>query len=220
MNDALLDPSPLPLESDLAAFGAGGHSRTRATELAIERAVARAGDAVAVVLVEGLSDAIALEIVAARCGRRLSDERVAVVPMGGATNLGRFMSIFGHKKRQVALAGLYDVDAEDHIRATLGSGENPGFYACVKDLEDEFMRSLGVASVLDIVERQGQMRSFRTMQREPYHRDGILYRQLHRFIGRWRYRYARLLAEAVDVRRIPRPVASVLDHVRCATKEA
>jgi hypothetical protein len=214
----------LPIEADLAALLADGHTRTRATELATEKAVARASDAVAVVLVEGLSDAIAMEIIAARCDRRLRDERVAVVPMGGVTNIGRFMSLFGRRAREVKIAGLYDVGAHDHVCKVLESewpGRVParsglealGFYACVEDLEDEFIRSLGVAAVEQIVERQGQIRSFRKMQHEPHHRGRIVSQQIHQFVGRWRYRYARLLAEAVDVRSIPRPVESVLEYV-------
>ena len=209
----------LLLESDLAALLADGHTRTRATELAIERAVARAGDAAAVVLVEGLSDAIAVEVIAARCGRDLRGERVDVVPMGGITNLGRFVSLFSVPGHEIKLAGLYDVDAEDHVCKTLEieSPERVGFYACVEDLEDEFIRSIGVAAVEQIVEREGQLRSFRKMQREPHHRGGDLTQKLHQFVGRWRYRYARLLAEAVDVGSVPRPVQSVLAHVGSRT---
>jgi hypothetical protein len=43
----------------------------------------------AVVLVEGLSDRIALEAVASRRGRSLSAEGVSVVDLGGAKNVGR-----------------------------------------------------------------------------------------------------------------------------------
>ena len=205
----------LPIEADLAAFIAGGHSRTRATELTIGRTVERAQDAAVVILVEGVSDAIAVEIMAGRSGRSLRDERIAVVPMGGATNIGRFVSMFG---RDVRLAGLYDVGAQSHVRRHLDAEtqdgrEALGFFACVEDLEDELIRSLGTARVERIVEKQGQLRSFRKAQYQPHHRGKDLSDQLYRFVGRWRYRYARLLAEAVDLERLPRPVGRLLDHL-------
>ena len=48
-----------------------------------------------VVLVEGDSDRRALEALAARRGRNLAAEAVAIVPMGGAHAIGRFLDRFG-----------------------------------------------------------------------------------------------------------------------------
>lgn len=45
-----------------------------------------------VLLVEGASDAAAVHGVAALLGRSLSDEGVAVVAMGGATNVARHLA--------------------------------------------------------------------------------------------------------------------------------
>jgi predicted ATP-dependent endonuclease of OLD family len=42
----------------------------------------RCGDALAIVLVEGISDQVALETLAARRGRDLARERVRIVPIG------------------------------------------------------------------------------------------------------------------------------------------
>ena len=47
------------------------------------------------VLVEGDSDKAALETLAMRRGRNLAGEGVAVVAMGGATNIGRFLALAG-----------------------------------------------------------------------------------------------------------------------------
>src|SRR5215217_5215668 len=60
-----------------------------------------------VVLVEGLSDRIALEVLADRHGRDLADEGVAIVPTGGATAVGAFAARF--LDRGLHVAGLYDV---------------------------------------------------------------------------------------------------------------
>lgn len=204
----------LPIESELAVLLEDGHSRTRATELVIEHAVAAARGAATVVLVEGVSDAIAIEVLAARLGAALRDDGVSVVPMGGATNIGRFLTLFAPSGAR--LAGLYDVDQEDHVVRKLDDAGivRDGFFACDRDLEDELLRCLGPERVERILEREGDLRSFRTMQHEPHHRTRSYEQQLHRFVGRWRYRYARLLADAVDPERVPPPLKGLLAYVR------
>ncbi|WP_242624151.1 TOPRIM nucleotidyl transferase/hydrolase domain-containing protein [Micromonospora kangleipakensis] len=67
-----------------------------------------------VVLVEGTSDRHALEAVARRGGRSLAG--VAIVPMGGITNIGHFLDLFGPRGLGRDLAGLYDVAEEGFVR--------------------------------------------------------------------------------------------------------
>jgi hypothetical protein len=181
----------------------------------------------AVILVEGISDRLALEALASRHGRVLSDEGVSVVAIGGARSIGRFLDRFGPHGLGVALAGLYDVAEEPAYRRGLertefGSGlsradmERLGFYACVEDLEDELIRSLGVAAVEEVVAAQGELRSFRILQRQPAQRGVPVERQLRRFMGTHRGRkihYARVLVEALDMTQVPRPLDRVLAHV-------
>ena len=50
-----------------------------------------------VLLVEGVSDRVAVETLAARRGRDLGAEGVSVVPIGGAKNIGSFLERFGPK---------------------------------------------------------------------------------------------------------------------------
>src|SRR5437667_3344011 len=130
----------------------------------------------AVVLVEGISDQVALETLAERRGRNLEAEGVAVVPIGGAQAIGRFLNRFGPQGSDVMLAGLCDAAEEGDFRrglerAGLGSHltradmESLGFYVCIADLEDELIRSLGTASVEQIVDAQGELGSFRTFQK-------------------------------------------------------
>jgi hypothetical protein len=208
------------VESTLDALLAEGHSRTRATELIIERTLAEASGASTVVLTEGLSDQIALEVVARRRGRVLEDEGIAVVPMGGATNVGRFLGLFGGAR----LAGLYDVAQERHFARSLersgldvGAGlASIGFFACDADLEDELIRALGIVRVEQVLDAEGELASFRRMKHQPFHRGGAPEQQIHRFIssrsGR-KYRYARLLAEALDLSGIPRPLTELLAYL-------
>jgi hypothetical protein len=180
-----------------------------------------------VVLVEGISDKLALETLARRRGRDLAAERVSVVPIGGAQAIGRFLSHFGPQGLDVRLAGLCDVGEEANYRrglerSGLGSGltrpdlERLGFYVCVDDLEDELIRALGATAVLEVVEGQGELSPFRTLQKQPAWRGRRTEEQLRRFMssgGRRKTRYARLLVDALDLAQVPRPLDAVLAHV-------
>jgi hypothetical protein len=72
-----------------------------------------------VVLVEGLSDQVTLEVLARRRGRDLADEGVAVIAMHGATNLGRYLERDGPGGFDAELAGLCDAAEEDYFRRAL-----------------------------------------------------------------------------------------------------
>ena len=132
----------------------------------------------AVVLVEGASDKVAVETLAERRGRNLAGEGISVAAIGGAQAIGRFLTRFGPQGLDVELAGLCDVAEESSYqrgleRAGFGSGltradlERLGFYVCVADLEDELIRALGAASVERVVDAQGDLGSFRTLQKQP-----------------------------------------------------
>ena len=178
----------------------------------------------AVVLVEGVSDQLALEALAERRGRDLQREGVSIVPMGGSKNIGRYLEQFGPGGLDVRLAGLCDSAEENDFRrglerAGLGSDlsrramESVGFYVCVEDLEDELIRSVGPAVVERILEEQGELGSFRTFQKQPAQQHRSIQEQLQRFMGTRAGRkalYAPLLVEAVDLERVPRPLDGVL----------
>jgi hypothetical protein len=179
-----------------------------------------------VVLVEGVSDQAALQALAARRGRDLAAEGIAVVPMGGATNIRRFLELFGPRGLNLGLAGLCDAGEEGDFRRGLeraGHGSNLrradmealGFHVCVADLEDELIRCLGAAGVEQVVEAQGELGSFRTFQQQPAWRARRSQEQLRRFIGTHsgrKIRYARLLVDALDLGSVPRPLDRVLAH--------
>jgi hypothetical protein len=180
-----------------------------------------------VVLVEGISDQVALQALAARRGRDLAAAGIAVVPMGGATNLRHFLELFGPRGLNLRLAGLCDAGEEGDFRrglerAGLGSDlgradmEALGFYVCVADLEDELIRCLGTAGVEQIIEAQGELGSFRTFQQQPAWRARSSQAQLRRFIGTHsgrKIRYARLLVDALKLTSVPRPLDRVLAHL-------
>ncbi len=136
-----------------------------------------------VALVEGLSDRLAVEVLARRRGRDLAAENVAVIAMHGATNLGRYLRQYGPGGLDVRLTGLCDAAEEDYFRRALqragvGVGtcraelEAAGFFVCTVDLEDELIRALGTEVVEEIIAAQGELRSLRTLQRQPAQRAG------------------------------------------------
>jgi hypothetical protein len=196
-------------------------------EAIASQAPAAGVDSRAVVLVEGISDQRALEALAERRGRNLDAEGISVVPIGGAQSIGRFLNLFGPQGLGVRLAGLCDAGEERDFRrglerAGLGSDltraemESLGFYVCVADLEDELIRALGAASVEQIIAAQGELHSFRTLQKQPEWRGRTNEEQLRRFMGSGgsrKIRYARLLVEALDLTRVPRPLDLVLAHI-------
>jgi hypothetical protein len=167
-------------EELLAGYVSGPAAATEATLAALPRAAA----ARAVVLVEGVSDQIAVETLAARHGRDLAVEGIVVLPTGGVHGMTRYLRRFGPEGTGARLAGLCDA-AEEHIvrrglaAAGLGSPgsradlERLGFFVCVRDEAAQLRRFLGAGS-----------------QRK--------------------LRYARLLTEAIDTGRIPRPLEAVL----------
>lgn len=181
----------------------------------------------AIVLVEGLSDQVALETLAARRGRNLDAEGISVVPIGGAQAVGRFLARFGPERSDARLAGLCDAGEERVFRRGLeraGVGfsltrremERLGFYVCVADLEDELIRALGPGSVEAILDSVGELGSFRTMQKQPAWRGRPLEAQLRRFMGSsslGKIAYARLFVDALDLAHVPRPLDGVLAHV-------
>ena len=189
--------------------------------------VAASVDVRTVVLVEGMSDQRALEALAERRGRNFAAEGVSVVPMGGATAVGRFLEQFGPKGLDLRLAGLCDAGEERKFRRGLeraGLGANLtradmealGFYVCVADLEDELIRALGAAAVERVIDAQGELRSFRTLQQQPAQQGWTTERQLRRFMGSKggrKVHYARVLVEELDPAKVPRPLDRLLAHV-------
>jgi hypothetical protein len=180
-----------------------------------------------VVLVEGISDQFALQAISERRGRNLDAEGIAIVPMNGATNIGHFLGLFGPQGLAVRLAGLCDAGEEGTFRrglerAGLGSNlartemEAVGFYVCVADLEDELIRSLGGAAVQEVIDAQGELGSFRIMQKQPAQQGRTIEQQLRRFMstrGGRKIRYARFLVDALDLESMPRPLDRVLAYV-------
>jgi hypothetical protein len=183
-----------------------------------------------VVLVEGMSDKAAVEELAMRRGLSLRADGIAVMPMGGATNIGHFLTALGPSGLDVGLAGLCDLGEEGYFQHALGQAgfgtdlsrahmEELGFGVCVADLEDELIRALGTAVVEEVIAAQGEIGSFRTFAKQPAQRERSSHQQLHRFMGTRSGRkshYAQLLTAALDLGHVPRPLELVVSHLERA----
>jgi hypothetical protein len=183
-------------------------------------------DVSVVVVVEGESDQIAIEAMAARRGIDLVAAGVRIVVLGGAHRIGRFLDELGPLTDGLRLVGLCDANEEPVFRKALeraGFGsdltraemEQLGFYVCVADLEDELIRAVGATAVEEILRANGDLHRFRTLQQMPAWRGRATEEQLRRFMGsggRRKIRYARFLVDALDLESVPRPLDQVLTH--------
>jgi hypothetical protein len=180
-----------------------------------------------VVIVEGISDQLAVEALARRRGRDLDAEGISIVPIGGAHSIGPFLSVFRPQELDFRVAGLCDAGEEGAFqraleRAGFGSNldrtdlERLGFFVCVADLEDELIRALGAARVEEIIEAEGDLRSFRSLQKQPAQRSRTTEQHLRRFMGTKggrKAQYARALVDALDLSQVPRPLDGLLAHL-------
>jgi hypothetical protein len=166
----------------------------------------------AVVLVEGESDRIAVETLAARRGRDLPAEGVAVISIGGAQGIERALRGYG----ELRVAGLYDIAEKAAVLRGLERADvaSDGFFACEPDLEGELVRALGAERMLELVEERGQLGAFTTYRKQPAKRGMALEAQLHGWLHNWKVRYAAALVEALELDCVPQPLEGVLEAVR------
>ncbi len=182
-----------------------------------------------IVLVEGVTDELALTLAARRLGRDLSAEGVTIVPTNGAHAIGRFLRQLAAQEPTAGLAGLYDEGEGEVIRAALeraGHGpildrtqmEGVGFFACVADLEDELIRA-ATETNLDLsmlIEREGDAQPWRRFRNQQAWRGRPVDRQFRRFIrsvSERNSRYVRAIVEAIDPSGLPRPLRLLLEYV-------
>ena len=153
-----------------------------------------------VVLVEGISDRIALETLAQLRGVELD-----IVPMGGAHAIRRFLARYA----DAHVIGLCDAGE----RSVFERAGVERFEVCDADLEDELIRALGPARVQEVL-AEHDADAFRTFQRQPQWRGRPVHEQLRRFLcsaDNRKLRYVPVLVgEAVDRGCVPAPLEAVL----------
>lgn len=180
-----------------------------------------------IVLVEGVTDELALTLAARRSGRDLEAEGVSVVPLNGVHAISGFLRRLAAEEPRANLAGLYDEGEEEVIRAALeragyGPGldrsglERVGFFACSADLEAELVRAAGEVVLSRLIELEGDAQPWRTFRKQYAWQGRPADHQFRRFIrsqsGR-NSRYIRAIVETIDPSELPRPLRLLLDHI-------
>lgn len=193
-----------------------------------------------VVLVEGVSDREAVVAAAGVLGVDLTARGIAVLAMGGVTNVRHFLRELTAGPSRRCVLGLCDVGEAavvgralaDADTATTGDEEvalrsgaidvlaRNGFHVCDRDLEDELIRALGTSVVTDIIGSCGGLRAFRSLQQQPAQRGRSVHDQLRRWLGSGATRkisYAPRLVAATTPQSLPAPLADVLGAAVAAT---
>jgi len=155
-----------------------------------------------VVLVEGITDRLALEAVALRLV--LSLDGIEIVPIGGAQAVRRAAAEYEGER----VVGLCDHNEERYFRRVLPDTT----FVCVKDIEDELIRAAGVLRVEEVVAAEGELDTLRKFQDQLFWRGRPAEEQLRRWLqngGRY-LRYPPLIVAALDPPEIPQPLAGVL----------
>lgn len=153
-----------------------------------------------VIIVEGESDRVVLEVLSTRMGVALW----SIVPIGGASGVRRAVS----ELPDVSIVGLVDANERAHFERVIER-----VFVCDPDLEGELIRALGYDAVEAVIAEQGELESFRRLQHQPAQRGRPIEAQLARFFGGRsgnKSRYAHLLASAVPLDRIPAPLADLI----------
>ncbi len=179
------------------------------------------------VLVEGVTDELALTLAARRSGRDLRAEGVSVVPINGAHAMSRFLQRLAAEQPGANLAGLYDEGEEKVIRTALeraGYGpsldrsglERVGFFACSADLEDELVRAAGVTILSRLIELEGDAQPWHTFRKQHAWQGRPLDQQFRRFmrsVSDRNSRYIRAIVETIDPSKLPQPLLRLLHYI-------
>ncbi|MFD9075550.1 TOPRIM nucleotidyl transferase/hydrolase domain-containing protein [Streptomyces lasiicapitis] len=191
-----------------AAGGPGEPARELAALLPVRTAV----------LLEGPSDAAAVNALAASRGRDLEAEGVCVLSMGGAMSIARYAQLLGPPGLGLRLTGLCDEGERGFYARGLERADaaQQEFFVCAADLEDELIRALGVTRVEELVRAEGDLRALQTFVSQPAQRDRSPEQRLRRFLGTKKgrkIRYGHVLVEALAPDRVPAPLDGLLAAV-------
>ncbi|MDQ2662372.1 MAG: ATP-dependent endonuclease [Actinomycetota bacterium] len=179
---------------------------------------------VTVLLVEGHSDRLAVEALAARLGHDLTAAQVTIVSMDGVTNLHRHLGRLAALPERHRVIGLFDAPELAHVQRAveelgIGSGGTReelvalGFFACEPDLEGELIRALGSTRMEELLAEHGELARFRRFQNQPEWRERSTDAQLRRFLGTHsgrKARFAPIMIDALEESRIPVALRALL----------
>ena len=144
--------------------------------------------------------------------------------MGGAQAVWKNMEQIVRLDAATRITGLCDAaEAIHYERALRRVGLAPatgaldlsdyGVFVCTEDLEDELIRALDQTDIEALMAGAGDLRSFRTMQKQPQWNNKPFRAQMRRWIGagsQRKGRYAQLMTDQVALDRVPAPLLEVL----------
>lgn len=131
------------------------------------------------------------------------------------TGATRDSHVYTTWQRKVTFGEVSSRLASDAILTALAGSLSASSFASPTSRTSS-IRCLGTGRVEQVIEAQGELSSLRRMQNEPFHRGRQNEQHLHRFMGVHtgrKYRYARLLAKALDPSSIPRPLERLLAYM-------
>ncbi len=144
----------------------------------MDRAHADSGmptDQQAVVLLEGVSDIAAVRVLAQAAHVDLT--RVALVDLGGVTNIGRALAELHDGSPDAQVLGLCDAGEVRFVERALTRTGSPvrdatdlpayGFFVCHADLEEELIRALGATRAVETIRALGLGPKFAALQQQP-----------------------------------------------------
>jgi hypothetical protein len=178
-----------------------------------------------VILVEGISDVLAIRAMAIRAGRNLDAEGITLLSLEGGGGLDSYVKLLGPSGLGLELLGLCDADQEGQWAkwleaAGLGHSldrakmEAIGFFVCDRDLEDELIRAVSVADVIQLIANEGEDAAFKAFIKAPAHSSKAPDDQIRSFFGKSgrKARYAPLLVDATPSGSEPRSLQEVLSR--------
>jgi predicted ATPase len=176
-----------------------------------------------VVFVEGITDYQAVRAVAAKLGRNLDAEGVAVVALDGAASLATFLQIMGPYGLDLPVCGICDVDYEADwcsdltaVGLTVASRQDLnalGFYVSDRDLEDELLTAIGTTAAQMVFANEGATARFQSYAQQPANQGKTLHDQIRGFVQSKKVYWTPRLAAAVTPAAVPSSIQDLLNHV-------
>ncbi|KGN36956.1 hypothetical protein [Knoellia subterranea] len=165
------------------------------------------------VLLEGASDVAAVQVLRAARGVDAEDEPCLLIDMGGATNVRRHVERAAAADPLPRVIGMCDEREAPFFTRALDVIPTFTFTVCRRDLEDEFMRALGLDGTLAVLESVDLLTTFEAFTRQQAWQGRPLLDQLRRFVGTTSGRKELLavaLAGALDEATTPAPLSDLL----------
>lgn len=179
-----------------------------------------------VILVEGISDLLAIRMLARRSDRDLDSAGATLLSLDGGGLFVHYLALFGPNGLDLRLLGLVDADHEQTWSIALTNAGVPiadrgalnaaGVQVCVPDLEGEFVVALGTQRVAELLDEESQTADFEAwivqkglVQVSPERRQAA-------WIGRSsasKVFWAPVLAENTPLDDIPAPLSALLSDV-------